>query len=67
MSDDLSNRDKKRIERFLNYDFEKEKQRRKERRREKAQRRKKNRHKSRRQEIEELMEQGFQDEPDYDG
>jgi hypothetical protein len=62
----LSDRDRKRIERFLNYDFEKEKQLRKERRRKKAQRQKKHRHKSKKQEIDELLEQGLEDDPDYE-
>jgi hypothetical protein len=63
----LSDRQQKRIDRFLNYDFEREKQHRKERRKEKAQRKKKDRHKTRRQEIEEIVEQGFEDDPGYDG
>jgi len=66
MSGGLSDRQKKRIEIFQDYDFEKEKLRRKEKRREKAQRKKKDRHKSRKQEIEELLEQGFEDEPNHD-
>jgi hypothetical protein len=65
MPDGLSKRKIKGIEKALSYDYLKAKEAKKKRRQEKALRQKDDRHKSRQQEIEELLIDAIENDPEY--